>query len=103
LEELRGTIPFPFNCTQVVVTHKTKRKNERKKETENKIHPKETLFFSWGVSCLKWKECEKLHFTDIGSLQFLGFRKTVVSDIEGKWRRAPTLVTTDHALLDAAV
>ncbi len=26
LEELRGTIPFPFNCTQVVVTHKTKEK-----------------------------------------------------------------------------
>jgi Ras-related protein Rab-11A len=26
LEELRGAIPFPFNCTQVVVTHKTKKK-----------------------------------------------------------------------------
>jgi hypothetical protein len=75
------------------------RRRPRTRSTQEKA-----LFFFLGVFLiLKWKECEKLHFTDIGLLQFLGCRKTVVSDIEGKMETRPTLVTTDHALLDAAV
>jgi hypothetical protein len=44
LEELRGTIPFPFNCTQVVVTHKTKQKWKKEGDREQDP-PKRKLFF----------------------------------------------------------
>jgi hypothetical protein len=46
LEELRGTIAFPFNCTQVVVIHQTKKKWKKEGDREQDP-PKRNSFFSF--------------------------------------------------------
>jgi Ras-related protein Rab-11A len=49
LEELRGTIAFPFNCTQVVVTHQTKKKMKERRRPRTRSTQEKLFFFFLGV------------------------------------------------------